>query len=385
MDYEDRLRRAREEMKVRNIGMMFLTYGANLWYLASVHRLEPRLTDTNTYGDYVCGAYIGADGGLSLVAPRMGRAFFQREAASKPWIDEVRVIDESERPRDVLAEVVKSFQLKGRGVSLDDRTWMKSGLLFQQMLSGSPISVASDIIVPMRMIKDADEIAIMQKAGEITDEVYGEVLKFLKVGVIEYDVAHEINYQFAKRGVEYSSFMPGVRFTKPGIPREIGALGTSIDPSRKLERGDAITFDFGACYRGYCSDFGRTAFVDEPPAEFLRIHHLVMEAQAAAIEAMVSGAITAMQLDSIARNIIEEAGYGGGFTHRLGHGIGVTVHEPPYLYEPDETVLVSGMTFTIEPSIYLLDSYGCRVEDVVMVTEKGGLPFSNFHKKLSVI
>ena len=149
MDYEDRLRRAREEMRKRNIGMMFLTYGANLWYLVGVHRLEPRLTDGNSYGDYVCGAYIGADGGLTLVAPRMGGAFFQREAANKPWIDEVRVIDESERPGDVLVEAVKLFHLKGKGVSLDDRTWMKSGLLFQQMLSGSPLSVASDIIAPM--------------------------------------------------------------------------------------------------------------------------------------------------------------------------------------------------------------------------------------------
>lgn len=261
MDYKGRLGRAREEMRKRGIGMMFLTYGANLWYLAGVHRRRPELTDTNAYGDYVCGAYIGADGGFILVAPRMGGAFFQREADKKPWIDRVRIIDESEKPKDVLTEVVKSFHLKGRGVSLDDRAWMKSGLLLQQILPDSSFSLASDIIAPMRMVKDADEIAVMQKAGEITDEVYGEVLKFLKVGVTEYDVAHEIDYQFAKRGVEHPSFVTGVRFTRPGKPRQIGALRAT---RKRLEEGDAITFDFGACYNGYCSDFGRTAFVGEP-------------------------------------------------------------------------------------------------------------------------
>jgi len=87
----------------------------------------------------------------------------------------------------------------------------------------------------------------------------------------------------------------------------------------------------------------------------------------------------------VARGIIEDAGYGEFFTHRLGHGIGVTVHEPPFLYIPDETVLVSNMTFTVEPSIRVPNGHGCRVEDVVMVTEKGGVPFSNYHKELTVI
>jgi Xaa-Pro aminopeptidase len=92
-----------------------------------------------------------------------------------------------------------------------------------------------------------------------------------------------------------------------------------------------------------------------------------------------------MQLDSVARNILAEAGYAKYFTHRLGHGIGVTVHEPPFLYIPDETVLRSNMTFTVEPSIRLPNSYACRVEDVVLVTAKGGVPFNKYHKELTII
>ena len=381
MDYEGRLKRVREEMRRRNIGMMFLTYGANLWYLAGYPRRRAEYTDTNTYGDYVSGAYIGADKGFTLVAPRMGGSSYQQNAEGKPWIDGVRILDENEKPENVLAEVAKPFRLRGKGIMLDDRAWTQSALVFQHALPGSPFSVASEIIAPMRMIKDAEEVAVMQEAGRVTDEVYGEVLKYLKVGVTEYDVAHEIDYQLAKHDVEYPSFVTGVRFSSAKTRQASAARSTG----KKLEKGDAITFDFGACYKGYCSDFGRTAFVGNPPAVFRKAHNLVMEAQAAAMEKMVSGTITATQLDRVARRIIERAGYGEGFVHRLGHGIGVTVHEPPFLYQPDETLLVSGMTFTVEPSIHLPEGYWCRVEDVVMVTEKGGLPFSNFHKELTVI
>ena len=381
MDYKGRLKRARDEMRKRNIEMMFLDYGANLWYLTGVHRRQPQLTDSNAYGDYLCGAYISVDDEIILVAPRMGGSFFQREAEKIPWITDVRIINEQETPNDVLSEIVERYHLKGKRISLDDRAWMQTGLLFQHMILNCRISFASDIITPMRMIKDDEEVKVMQKAGQITDDVYEETISFLKLGVTEFEVAHEIDLQFAKRGADHPSFVTGVRFTKPGKSQNMGASRTT---DRKLEDGDSITFDFGTCYQGYCSDFGRTAFAGDPPKEVKKIHEIVMSAQANAIEKMVSGTITATQLDNVARNIIRKAGYGQGFTHRLGHGIGVTVHEPPFLYPPDDTLLVSGMTFTIEPSIRLLDSYGCRVEDVVMVTEKGGIPFSNFHKELTV-
>ncbi len=382
MDFQNRLNRVRTTMKERNIDIMYLTYGADLWYLAGIRRRQPELTDTNAYGNYICGAYFDTEDRFTLVAPRMGGEFFHDEASGKPWINDVRIINESESPNDVLIEILNTFKLKNKEISMDDRSWMQSGLLFQQILSDNSFSLASDIISPMRMIKDPSEIKLMKEAGKITDKVYETVIDFLKIGITEIDVAHEVDYQFAKRGAENSSFVTGVRFTKPNQPRQDGPFKST---SKKLESGDAITFDFGACYKGYCSDFGRSAFVNKPPIEYQKIHDIVMEAQTAAIEKMVDGQITALQLDSVARNIIENAGYGACFTHRLGHGIGVTVHEPPFLYQPDATVLVSNMTFTVEPSIRLPNSYACRVEDVVMVTNNGGVPFSNYHKELDII
>ena len=116
MDYLGRLTRAREEMRKRGIGMMFLPYGANLWYLTGVQRREPQLTDMNSYGDYISGAYIGAEDGLTLVITRMSQSFIQGEAVNKPWIEQIRVIDESESPDDVLAEVLRPFNLKDKGI-----------------------------------------------------------------------------------------------------------------------------------------------------------------------------------------------------------------------------------------------------------------------------
>jgi Xaa-Pro aminopeptidase len=263
MDYEGRLGRARDEMKKRNIGMMFLRYDANLWYLAGIRRQRPHMTDENSYGDYLCGAYIGADDGFTLVAPRMGGGFYQTEAGNKPWIDGVRIIDESEKPGDVLQEVMKQFHLDGRGVALDDRAWVQSQLEFQSVLH-SGFSLASEILSPMRMIKDPDEVAAMRKAGEVTDKVYSEVLEFLHEGVTEYDVACEVDHLFAKHGADFPAFATGIRFTKPGEGYPNHVLNGA---GRRLERGHSICFDFGACYDGYCSDFGRTAFIGEPPAE----------------------------------------------------------------------------------------------------------------------
>ena len=383
MDYVGRLGRAREEMKKRGMALMYLRRGADLWYLAGVSRAGPEFTDHNTYGDYIQGAYIGAEGGFTLVAPRMGSAGWTIQAEGKPWIEDVRIVDEGERPRDVMKDVLNGFRLRGKGVCLEERAWAHTALLFRELLPYSRLSNAGEVLEPMRMIKDGDEVALMRKAGEITDKVYGEVVDTLRVGVSELEVANEIDYRFRLHGAEQSSFVTAVKFRSPKHPW--GLWGSGGPEPRLLEEGDTISFDFGCVYQGYCSDFGRTVYVGDPPEKLRRIHDVVVEAQAAAIKRMVDGDVTATQLDSVARGIVQRAGYGPNFVHRLGHGIGVTVHEPPYLYLPDDTVLKKGMTFTVEPSILLFGEWSSRVEDVVMVTAKGGVPFSNYPKELTTI
>lgn len=382
MDYEGRLSRLRETMREKRIALMYLRRGANLFYLTGIKRRGPELTDSNSYGDYIHGAYIGLTGGITLIAPRMGGSGWQKEAEGKPWINEVKILDESERPKEVLKRVLGAYNLRGKGIAIEERAWAHTVLLFREVLPYSKLVNANELIEPMRMIKDDDEIEVMKKAGEITDRVYGKVVDSLERGQTQIDVANIIDYEFRKQGAEYNSFVTGVRFRSPKHPW--GLWETSKEP-RKLEDGDTISFDFGCVYDGYCSDFGRTVCVGDPPAKVREIHDLVMTAQASAIEQMKPGELTCEQLDSVARGIIERGGYGENFVHRLGHGIGITVHEPPYLYIPDDTVLQEGMTFTVEPSILLFGEWSARVEDVVMVTKEGGVPFSNYHKELTVI
>ncbi|MBT5642987.1 aminopeptidase P family protein [Candidatus Bathyarchaeota archaeon] len=382
MDYEGRLSRVREAMRERGIALMYLRRGANLFYLTGIKRKGPELTDNNSFGDYIHGAYITLTGGITILAPRMGASGWKKQAEGKPWITRVKILDESERPKEILREVIGQLNMRGKGVAIEERAWAHTVLLFRQVMPYSKLSNASEIIEPMRMIKDSDEIEVMKKAGEITDRVYGKVVDGLERGQSEIDVANAIDYEFRKQGADYNSFVTGVRFRSPNHP---WILGESPDKPRLLEDGDTISFDFGCVYDGYCSDFGRTVYVGEPPAKVQEIHDLVMTAQGTAIEQMKAGELTCEQLDSVARGIIERGGYGENFVHRLGHGIGLTVHEPPYLYIPDKTMLQEGMTFTVEPSILLFGEWSARVEDVVLVTKTGGETFSNFHKELTTI
>jgi Xaa-Pro aminopeptidase len=147
----------------------------------------------------------------------------------------------------------------------------------------------------------------------------------------------------------------------------------------------SILFDFGAAYEGYCYDYGRTVSFGEPDAEQKRVHQLVMESQRAGIAALKAGQATTTSTDAAARKVITDAGYGEAFRHRLGHGIGWDVHEPPFLTVGDETPLREGMLFTIEPSITQFNSFSARVEDVVVARPNGGEPLTRGYQGLIVI
>jgi Xaa-Pro aminopeptidase len=154
---------------------------------------------------------------------------------------------------------------------------------------------------------------------------------------------------------------------------------------RELQPPVAILFDMGAVYNGFCYDFGRTVLFGEPDAEYQHIYKLVLDSQAAGIVAMRAGQVTAAEVDAAARAVITEAGYGETFRHRLGHGIGMDVHEPPFLTVDDHTALQEGMLFTVEPSITQFDTFSARVEDVVVVREDGGEALTTGFRDMRII
>ena len=384
MDYPRRLQAVQAAMAERDIDVMFLPRAANLYYLTGIRRHLEHGTDHNAYGDWLSGGYLGQDGPVQVLAPRMGGDFFVSEAEGKPWVAGVRLIMEAEHPIDVLNQTLAGFGLRaGRGrIAVDERTWAQMTIALHEVLPEVEIVNANDLIAPLRMIKDDDELAAMQRASDLTDEVFEKALAALKPGVTEFDVASEIDYQFVALGAEYTSFETGVFFITGNLT---GGEGTIRSSQRKLQPGDSIMFDFGGVVDGYCSDFGRSAFLGEPPAEYLTVHETVVRAQAEAMRAMVAARCTAAEANAIARKVIADAGHDEGFTHRLGHGIGVTVHEPPFLDGVDQIVLRERMTFTVEPSIILRGRFGNRVEDIVVVTPEGGKPLSNVGRELYVI
>lgn len=383
MDYATRLDTLRRRMDEAGVDLVYLTRGANLFYLTGIRRQIEHGTDHNAYGDWATGGFIGRRGGLVLLAPRMGGGFYVEEARDKPWIDQVRLIDESEAPLDVLRDTLAGFAGPIDAVALDDRAWAQTVLGLRSLLRDARFSLASELIAPMRMIKTDQEIAAMRRASELADRVFERVVPMLRPGVTELEIAREVDYQFVSLGAEYTSFETGIIIVGPEGGSWEGQ--TRATAGRALRPGDSLMFDFGCVLDGYCSDFGRSAFVGEPPAEYTRVHALVLEAQRAGIAAMRADAITARDVNAIARRIIADAGYDAAFTHRLGHGIGVTVHEPPFLDVVDETVLRRNMCFTVEPSVLVAGRFGNRVEDVVVVTDSGGEVLNRASHELTVI
>jgi Xaa-Pro dipeptidase len=155
---------------------------------------------------------------------------------------------------------------------------------------------------------------------------------------------------------------------------------------RKLERGNSLSFDFGSTLGGYCYDFGRSVYLGEPPDEYWQVYALVMQAAQVGIEALQDGQRTAEEVDALARGVIVNGGYGDWFRHRLGHGIGLDVHEPPYLDRGDRSTVRQGMCFTVEPSIFIPGRLGARTEDVIVVGgPEGGRILTQYRRDLQVV
>jgi len=384
MDYQSRINEVQKSMQERSIDLIFLPAAANLYYLTGIRRQLEHGTDHNRYGDWLTGGYIGQEGPVQIVAARMGGGFWVNEAVGKPWVAGVRLIMEPINPITALQETLAGFGLNGGAmrIAVDERAWSRFAMATRELLPEVELVSANELITPLRMIKSQDELDAMQRASDLTDQVFLNILPRLKAGVTEFDIAHEIDYQFVTLGAEYTSFETGVFF----IAEEMDGGGKTIRTGmRKLRYGDSIMFDFGGLIDGYASDFGRSAHLGEPTAEYQKVHDTVIKSQADAMTAMVAGKCTAAEANRIARKVIADAGYDEGFTHRLGHGIGVTVHEPPFLDGTDEIILQENMVFTVEPSIVYRSRFGNRIEDMVVITPEGGKPMSKIERQLFVI
>ncbi len=383
MNYSGRIRRLQDIMIANEWDGVFMLQSSDMQYFTGVRRPLHNPTDDNKHGDEIYGVLITREQEPLFLVPRMGASrYVEEQIRHLPWAGRLMVIQDYDDPGLRLRELLAKMG-EPRVVGISGRSWARTIFRLQKTDPSIQLVDASGAIAELRSVKDADEIALMREAGNMTDAVFGSVLKQMRIGMTEYDLIREIAHQIVVHGGSGLSFHTGIVIRGSGKPRRF-INGNSI-PNTPLLPGTAVSFDFGLVHEGYVSDFGRTVFCGEPHADWVRYHDLIMEAQGQAMAAMVSGQITAAELNRIGRWVIEDAGLGQYFTHRLGHGIGIDVHEAPFLYELDQTILKGGMCFTVEPSIVIPDEVGVRVEDVVLVTDHGGEAFSKFTKELLVI
>ncbi|MEX0601830.1 MAG: M24 family metallopeptidase, partial [Bacteroidota bacterium] len=219
---------------------------------------------------------------------------------------------------------------------------------------------AGSFLASIAAVKDASEVRNIREAIAITERVLQSVLKLLRPGVTETDVAAEISYQLRLEGGEGDAFEPIV------ASGERSALPHARPTRKIIASGDLVTLDFGCRFRGYHSDLTRTVAVGSVSPEKKKIYNTVLDAQTAALEA-ARGGMKARTLDRAARRIIQKAGYGKFFPHSLGHGLGLEVHEPPKIAARSDEILAVGNVVTIEPGIYVPGVGGVRIEDDVVL------------------
>jgi Xaa-Pro aminopeptidase len=225
--------------------------------------------------------------------------------------------------------------------------------------------LAAPLVEPLRMVKDADELALMGEAALLGCRLFEHMLGFIRPGMREVDVAAELEYQARRNGAEGMSFETIVASgTRSALPH--GRATSAL-----LPRKGFLTLDFGIILGGYCSDMTRTVYLGKPRAKERAAYEAVLAAQEAGVEAVRSG-VSCGDVDEAARSVLRKAGLAEAFSHSTGHGVGLEIHESPRVGAGQKTRLLPGMVITIEPGIYLAGEFGIRIEDMVAVTAAEG-------------
>ncbi len=300
------------------------------------------------------------------------------EAAAK-CIGEEFVLDSSnlyEKLNEIFAEnsIIK-VAVENDKMTLAEFDTLKEKLPDCTFVTSSELSSA---IEEIRIVKTEEEIDKIKAAQKIAEDAFNHILTFIKPGITEKEVSLELDFYMLSHGAEAVSFetiaVAGKNSSMPhGVPGEY-----------KLQNGDFLTMDFGATVDGYHSDMTRTVAIGEVSEEMKKVYATVLEAQNSALAALKDG-ITGVEADRVARDIIENAGYGKNFGHGLGHGVGVEIHESPRLSPKAPHTLKEGHVVTVEPGIYLPGKFGVRIEDMAVITKDGCINLTLCPKELIVI
>ena len=307
----------------------------------------------------------------TLVVPELERALAADSGAGGK-VDVATWRDGSD-PYDVIAGLLPG----GGRVGISDRMWALHLLGLQAAAPVLYWTSASPVLARLRARKDRDELDALRRAGAAADASFEAICQVGLAGRTERDVADDLARFLVEFGHDAADFT--IVASGPN-----GASPHHEPGSRRIAPGDPIVLDFGGSVDGYFSDTTRTVVVGDPPDGLEDVFALVHEAQGAGVEAVRPG-VAIQEVDRAARAVITAGGFGDRFIHRTGHGIGREIHEPPYAVEGDRTVLEPGMTFSVEPGIYLDGRFGVRIEDIVAVTDDGVERLNRSARELRVV
>lgn len=274
-----------------------------------------------------------------------------------------------------LKERINALKTDSVGIDFDVTT--VSDCQKVEALGVNAVDVSAEIKECM-LVKRQDELDKIAIACDIAEKSFNDILPLVKKGVTEREIANALEYNFKKYGASGTSFDTIVAFGKnAAIPHH----ETGDD---KLNDDECVLIDFGCVYKGYCSDMTRTMFYGQPSKEFLDAYNAVLKANLKALDEIKEG-MTGKQADAIARDVLRENGYDGYFTHSLGHGIGVNIHELPRLSPRFEDVLKNNMVFSDEPGVYFNDKFGIRIEDSCYMKDGKAVSFMKTTKELILL
>lgn len=294
-----------------------------------------------------------------LISPNLYKNDLETE-----WIDETIFWSDDDNPYEVLEKYLSKIQKKKGKLLIENDMDAATMMKIQDFLKDFKLVPLIDETKSLRVKKSDKEIKKLKKAAEIVDSVFYELIENDLEGKTEKETAAMIEYMMKKKGAEEPAF-------ETIVASGTNAANPHHSPSnKKLCRGELVILDFGARYKGYCSDITRTIAIGECNSKGKKVYNTVKKAQETACN-IAEKNIKVNTVDKSARDIIEEAGYGEYFTHRIGHGIGLDPHENPYLSRKNKSVLKNGMTFTIEPGIYMRKNLGIRIEDDMFIRNEG--------------
>ncbi|MET0700998.1 MAG: Xaa-Pro peptidase family protein [Mycobacterium sp.] len=362
--YSHRLQAAAAATADAGLAGLVITPGYDLRYLVG--------SRADTF-ERLTALVIPATGEPTVVVPRMELASLRESAVIelglpvRDWVD-------GDDPYQLVAAALGDGPT---ATAVTDSMPALHLLPLAKTLGVLPI-LATEVLRTLRMIKDAAEIDALRKAGSAIDRVHARVPEFLQPGRTEADVAADINDAIIAEGHSEAAFII------------VGSGPHGADPhhgysDRELRAGDIVVIDIGGPYEpGYNSDATRTYSLGDPTPEVAQQYSVLQRAQQVAVAAVRPG-VTAEQVDAAARDVLAEAGLAEYFVHRTGHGIGLSVHEEPYIVAGNDLPLTAGMAFSVEPGIYFPGFWGARIEDIVIVTDDGAEPVNHRPHDLTVV